>query len=110
MPYEDKGYHTRMKDEKSKLPSGTGKICHAPDINFLENALLVLTAPAEYSVKSIGILRECVYNADYWASKKLKFIIEAAIYCMQILKEHFCVLKGANNNHEIEIRGKLNHQ
>ncbi|RHZ88849.1 hypothetical protein Glove_21g112 [Diversispora epigaea] len=73
-----------------------------PRINFLENVLLVLTVPAEYPVKSIGILRECVYNAGligYLASENLQFTTEpkaSAIYCMSTLRENFHRSEGKN--------------
>jgi hypothetical protein len=48
-------------------------------IDFMENILLVLTVPAEYSEKSKATLRECVFNADLISNKfsaKLQFTTE----------------------------------
>lgn len=36
---------------------------HWSGIDFLENVLIVITVPAEYSEKNKAIMRECVYNA-----------------------------------------------
>ncbi|RIA82049.1 hypothetical protein C1645_881251 [Glomus cerebriforme] len=58
-------------------------------IEFLENVLIVITVPAEYSEKDKGIMRECAYNAGLikeMYSEKLQFTTEpeaAAIYCME---------------------------
>ncbi|CAG8578645.1 10325_t:CDS:2 [Diversispora eburnea] len=57
--------------------------------------------PEEYPIKSLGILRECTYNAaliSYLTSEKLQFITEleaAAIHCMQVSREHFGTSKGS---------------
>ncbi|RIA82248.1 hypothetical protein C1645_809689 [Glomus cerebriforme] len=65
------------------------------EIEFLENVLIVITVPAEYSENDKGIMRECVYNAGLIKEKysgKLQFTTEpeaAAIYCMEnVLKIH----------------------
>lgn len=50
-----------------------------PGIDFLENVLLVLTVPAEYSDISKATLRECVFDADLISNKfseKLQFTTE----------------------------------
>uniref|UniRef100_U9TDM9 Hsp70 family protein n=1 Tax=Rhizophagus irregularis (strain DAOM 181602 / DAOM 197198 / MUCL 43194) TaxID=747089 RepID=U9TDM9_RHIID len=50
-----------------------------PGIDFLENVLLVLTVPAEYSDKSKATLRECAFDANLIGSKfseKLQFTTE----------------------------------
>ncbi|CAG8440637.1 uncharacterized protein OCT59_009847 [Rhizophagus irregularis] len=72
-----------------------------PGIDFLENVLLVLTVPAEYSDKSKATLRECAFDANLIGSKfseKLQFTTEpeaAAAYCMEtILKEHDLDISG----------------
>ncbi|RIA87530.1 hypothetical protein C1645_807256 [Glomus cerebriforme] len=65
-----------------------------PRVNFMENVLLVLTIPAEYSEKEQAIMRECAHNAkliDDLNSPKLQFSTEpeaAAIYCMDKLQEY----------------------
>jgi hypothetical protein len=49
------------------------------DIKFLENVLLVLTVPAEYTEKPKAIMRECAYNAgliDDINSECLQFTTE----------------------------------
>ncbi|RIA79986.1 hypothetical protein C1645_882415 [Glomus cerebriforme] len=62
---------------------------HWPGIEFLENILIVIAVPAEYSEKDKGIMRECAYNAGFIKEKhseKLQFTVEpeaAAIYCME---------------------------
>ncbi|CAG8467941.1 10339_t:CDS:2 [Ambispora leptoticha] len=54
----------------------------------------VFSVPAELESKTRRILRECIYKAGFLTDKdsdNLEFISEpeaAAIYCMQILKEH----------------------
>ncbi|EXX75864.1 hypothetical protein RirG_038140 [Rhizophagus irregularis DAOM 197198w] len=64
-------------------------ITHWSGIDFLENVLIVITVPAEYSEKDKAIMRECAYNAgliNEKFSKKLQFTTEpeaAAIYCME---------------------------
>ena len=48
-------------------------------VEFLENVLLVLTVPAEYSEGAKAIMRECVYNAGLIEdkhSKNLRFTTE----------------------------------
>ncbi|CAB5380830.1 unnamed protein product [Rhizophagus irregularis] len=72
-----------------------------PGIDFLENVLLVLTVPAEYSDISKATLRECVFDADLISNKfseKLQFTTEpeaAAAYCMEnVLKEHDLDISG----------------
>ncbi|PKK64402.1 actin-like ATPase domain-containing protein [Rhizophagus irregularis] len=74
-----------------------------PGIDFLENVLLVLTVPAEYSDISKATLRECVFDADLISNKfseKLQFTTEpeaAAAYCMEnVLKEHDLDISGTN--------------
>ncbi|GBB88784.1 hypothetical protein RclHR1_01540007 [Rhizophagus clarus] len=64
-------------------------------IDFMENVLLVLTVPAEYTQKEKAIMRECASNAGLINdkdSKKLEFTTEpeaAAIYCKNnVLREH----------------------
>ncbi|RIA82247.1 hypothetical protein C1645_881135 [Glomus cerebriforme] len=62
---------------------------HWPGIEFLENVLIVIAVPAEYSEKDKGIMKECAYNAGLIKEKhsgKLQFTTEpeaAAIYCME---------------------------
>ncbi|GBB95727.1 hypothetical protein RclHR1_00260032 [Rhizophagus clarus] len=62
---------------------------HWSGINFLENVLVVITVPAEYSEKDKAIMRECAYNAGLIKerySENLQFTTEpeaAAIYCME---------------------------
>ncbi|CAG8586674.1 1928_t:CDS:2, partial [Scutellospora calospora] len=66
-----------------------------PNVDFFNNVLIVFTVPAEYSEKSKGILRQCIYNAGLIGSstsEKLQFSTEpeaAAIHCMRVLDEHF---------------------
>ncbi|RHZ87565.1 hypothetical protein Glove_33g262 [Diversispora epigaea] len=49
----------------------------------------------EYPIRSLRILRECVYNAElirYFTSEKLQFITEleaASMHCVQVLREYF---------------------
>jgi hypothetical protein len=48
-------------------------------IDFMENVLLVLTIPAEYSENDKAIMRECTYKAELIANKfseKLQFTTE----------------------------------
>ena len=50
-----------------------------PDINFMENVLLVLTVPAEYSENDKAIMRECTFKAGLISDKnseKLQFTTE----------------------------------
>ncbi|RIA82246.1 hypothetical protein C1645_881134 [Glomus cerebriforme] len=60
---------------------------HWPGIKFLENVLIIIAVPAEYSEKDKGIMRECAFNAGLIKenySEKLQFTTEpeaAAIYC-----------------------------
>ncbi|RIA85207.1 hypothetical protein C1645_831139 [Glomus cerebriforme] len=67
-------------------------------INFLENVLLVLSVPEEYSDENKSIIRECVYNANLIkneSSQKLQFITEseaAAIYCIENKLKKFDLL------------------
>ncbi|CAB4375392.1 unnamed protein product [Rhizophagus irregularis] len=63
--------------------------------NFLEEVLIIITVPAEYSEKDKGIMRECAHRAGLIKereSKNLQFTTEpeaAAIYCMEnSLKVH----------------------
>ncbi|CAG8440613.1 uncharacterized protein OCT59_009844 [Rhizophagus irregularis] len=72
-------------------------------LDFMENVLLVLTVPAEYSEKSKATMRECIFNAGLIGNKsseKLQFTTEpeaAAIYCMEnILREHDLDISGTN--------------
>ncbi|GBC09523.1 hypothetical protein RclHR1_08950001 [Rhizophagus clarus] len=73
------------------------------NITFMENVLLVLTVPAEYSESDKAIMRECAFNAGLISDKnseKLQFTTEpeaAAIYCMySSLKEHRLTEPGTN--------------
>jgi hypothetical protein len=48
-------------------------------IDFMENVLLVLTVPADFSEVDMAIMRECVYNAGLISNKfseKLQFTTE----------------------------------
>lgn len=48
-------------------------------LDFMENVLLVLTVPAEYSEKSKATMRECIFNAGLIGNKsseKLQFTTE----------------------------------
>ncbi|GES97268.1 hypothetical protein GLOIN_2v1838167 [Rhizophagus clarus] len=74
-----------------------------PGIDFVENVLLVLTIPAEYSENDKAIMRECAYKADLINNKfseKLQFTTEpeaAAIYCMySSIKEYKLTKPGTN--------------
>ncbi|CAI2182234.1 1075_t:CDS:2 [Funneliformis geosporum] len=64
------------------------------DIDFLEQVLLVLTIPAEYSEKAKSIMRDCVHEAGLIGEKnsdKLQLITETealAIHCRDSLGEH----------------------
>ncbi|KAF0553314.1 actin-like ATPase domain-containing protein [Gigaspora margarita] len=65
-----------------------------PSVDFLNQVLLVLTVPAEFSEKTKKIVKECMYNANLIKSKdsiNVQFTTEpeaAAIYCMKhCLKE-----------------------
>ncbi|CAB5192636.1 hypothetical protein RhiirA5_506095 [Rhizophagus irregularis] len=77
------------------------KITQHWNIDFYEQALLVLTVPAEYSDKEKAIMRQCTYHAGLikdMYSESLQFTTEpeaAAIYCMQnSLKEHDLLTSG----------------
>ncbi|CAB4491821.1 unnamed protein product [Rhizophagus irregularis] len=65
-----------------------------PGIDFMNDVLLVLTIPAEYSENDKAIMRECTFNAGLISDKnseRLQFTTEpeaAAIYCMNCLKEY----------------------
>ncbi|CAB5357552.1 unnamed protein product [Rhizophagus irregularis] len=67
------------------------KVLQCWNIDFYEQALLVLTVPAEYSDKEKAIMRKCVFDAGLiknMYSGSLQFTTEpeaAAIYCMQNL-------------------------
>ncbi|EXX70475.1 uncharacterized protein OCT59_009854 [Rhizophagus irregularis] len=65
-------------------------------IDFMENVLLILPVPAEYSELDKAIMRECAFNAgliNNRSSEKLQFTTEpeaAAVYCMsKTLKQHY---------------------
>ncbi|RIA97898.1 hypothetical protein C1645_751086 [Glomus cerebriforme] len=66
-----------------------------PGIDFMTQVLLIISVPAEFSEKSKGIMRECVYKANLTnsiGSSKLQFTTEpeaAAIYCMNVVSENF---------------------
>ncbi|CAG8612540.1 uncharacterized protein OCT59_012211 [Rhizophagus irregularis] len=71
------------------------------EIDFMENVLLVLTVPAEYTQKEKATMRKCALDAgliDDLDSKKLEFTTEpeaAAIYCKDnVLKEHDLATSG----------------
>ena len=52
---------------------------HWTGIDFLENVLIVITVPAEYSEKDKAIMRECAHNAGLINgrySEKLQFTTE----------------------------------
>ncbi|CAB4437226.1 unnamed protein product [Rhizophagus irregularis] len=64
-------------------------------IDFMENVLLILPVPAEYSELDKAIMRECAFNAgliNNRFSEKLQFTTEpeaAAVYCTNnTLKQH----------------------
>ncbi|CAG8609893.1 15214_t:CDS:2 [Funneliformis mosseae] len=67
---------------------------HFDETKFLEQVLLVLTVPAEYSEKAKAIMRDCIHQAeliDERNSDKLQFTTEpeaAAIHCRDSLGEH----------------------
>ncbi|PKC57982.1 hypothetical protein RhiirA1_496843 [Rhizophagus irregularis] len=72
-------------------------------VKFMENVLLIVTVPAEYSKSDKAIMRECIFNAGLISdihSEKLQFITEpeaAAIYCMHSsLKEHELAKPGTS--------------
>ncbi|CAB5127543.1 actin-like ATPase domain-containing protein [Rhizophagus irregularis] len=74
-----------------------------PGIDFMENVLIVLTIPAEYSENDKAIMRDCIYNAKLINNKfseKLQITTEpeaAAIYCLySSLKEHKLTKSGTN--------------
>ena len=49
------------------------------EIDFMENVLLVLTVPAEYSENDKAVMRECTFKADLISDKnseKLQFTTE----------------------------------
>ncbi|GBB85969.1 hypothetical protein RclHR1_01240020 [Rhizophagus clarus] len=58
-------------------------------IDLLENVLLVLTVPVEYTEEDKNIMRECIYDANLIkdkTSQTLQFVTEseaAALYCMK---------------------------
>ncbi|CAB4408748.1 unnamed protein product [Rhizophagus irregularis] len=66
-----------------------------PGVNFMTQAKIIITVPAEFSEKSKSIMRECTYNAgliNELHTDRLQFTTEpeaAAIYCMRTLSEHF---------------------
>ncbi|CAG8435969.1 8613_t:CDS:10 [Ambispora gerdemannii] len=69
----------------------------------------VFSVPAEWGPQTRGIMRECIYHAGYLETKNsynLEFISEpeaAAIFCMQIMKEHGLTVGGKFQNHMILI-------
>ncbi|CAB4491838.1 unnamed protein product [Rhizophagus irregularis] len=70
-------------------------------IDFMENVLLILPVPAEYSELDKAIMRECAFNAgliNNRFSRKLQFTTEpeaAAVYCTNnILKQHNLIVTG----------------
>ncbi|CAB4437231.1 unnamed protein product [Rhizophagus irregularis] len=71
------------------------------EIDFMENVLLILPVPAEYSELDKAIMRECAFNAgliNNRSSEKLQFTTEpeaAAVYCTNnLLKYHNLVEPG----------------
>ncbi|CAG8668257.1 16080_t:CDS:2 [Gigaspora rosea] len=67
-----------------------------PSVDFLNQVLLVITVPADFSEKTKKIMKECMYDADLIKSKdttNVQFTTEpeaAAVYCMKnCLKEQF---------------------
>ncbi|POG67553.1 hypothetical protein GLOIN_2v1646180, partial [Rhizophagus irregularis DAOM 181602=DAOM 197198] len=74
-----------------------------PGVNYLENVLLVITIPAEFSETSKSIMRTCAFDAGLIKEKystNLQFTTEteaAAIYCMEMnLKEQALAHPGTN--------------
>ncbi|CAG8557441.1 193_t:CDS:2 [Acaulospora colombiana] len=71
-----------------------------PNVNFMNNVLLILTIPAEFTDKAKGIMRECALNANLIStlrSSHLQFTTEpeaAALYCMKVSSEYFDNLVG----------------
>ncbi|PKK77667.1 actin-like ATPase domain-containing protein [Rhizophagus irregularis] len=70
-------------------------------IDFMENVLLILPVPAEYSELDKAIMRECAFNAgliNNRFSRKLQFTTEpeaAAVYCTNnILKQYNLIVPG----------------
>ncbi|KAF0520402.1 hsp70 family protein [Gigaspora margarita] len=65
-----------------------------PGIDFFRMVRLVFTVPAEFTEKTKSIMRQCIYDAgliNNSGTQNLKFITEpeaAAIYCMNVLKDH----------------------
>ncbi|GBC00596.1 hypothetical protein RclHR1_03900013 [Rhizophagus clarus] len=61
-------------------------------LDFHKKVLIIMTVPAEFDNRSIGVMRECAYQAgliDHKNSLHLKFTTEpeaAAINCMDLLK------------------------
>ncbi|RHZ84337.1 hypothetical protein Glove_83g110 [Diversispora epigaea] len=73
-----------------------------PNLKFMNQVLIVMTVPAEYSEQAYAIMRDCAYKAGLIStgnSEKLQFSTEpeaAAIHCMTVLKEHFLTDVGMN--------------
>ncbi|CAG8602704.1 16306_t:CDS:2 [Funneliformis mosseae] len=73
-----------------------------PNIKFMDQALIILTVPAEFTDQAKAILRDCIYNAELIKTKtseKLQFSTEpeaAAVHCMKVLKEHLLDIVGTN--------------
>ncbi|KAF0396112.1 actin-like ATPase domain-containing protein [Gigaspora margarita] len=57
-----------------------------PNINFMEQVLLIMTVPAEFSEQANASIRECAYKATE----------AAVIYCMRTLKEHMITEVGSS--------------
>ncbi|RIA97899.1 hypothetical protein C1645_751090 [Glomus cerebriforme] len=73
-----------------------------PNVKFLEQVLVIVTVPAEFSDQAKAIMRECVHQAGLIATKnseKLQLTTEpeaAAVHCMKVLKEHTLDIVGTN--------------
>ncbi|RIB23314.1 hypothetical protein C2G38_2171683 [Gigaspora rosea] len=73
-----------------------------PNVNFMEQVLLIMTVPAEFSEQANASIRECAYKAGLISTQyadTLQLTTEpeaAAIYCMRTLKEHMITEVGSS--------------
>ncbi|KAF0458839.1 actin-like ATPase domain-containing protein [Gigaspora margarita] len=72
-----------------------------PNVNFMEQVLLIITVLAEFSEQANASIRECAYkigliSTQYADTLQLTTEPEAAvIYCMRTLKEHIITEVGS---------------
>ncbi|CAG8822883.1 6458_t:CDS:2, partial [Gigaspora margarita] len=73
-----------------------------PNVNFMEQVLIIMTVPAEFTKQANATIRGCAYMSGLISSlylEKLQLCTEpeaAAIYCMRTLKENYVIEVGSS--------------